>query len=300
MSHHRLQALRVPFILNLALARGALGSTSVALTTALAPAGNAAARCVLSGGRLLSSLGQGEKSGRSSAGDGSLLFLDVCGSGLLDLGGGGGGSVGRLDLRSGDGGGGSRDDHGSVARGDSGRDGLRLGGGLRRRELTVSTTSRQSLKLTLSTLANGLSVDLGAGTVAFVHALVLLADILGLTARAADGSLVTEVGVDADEVGSHAVGADVLNNDLAGRLGLVVGAVTAAAVQLTGVDDGKVLDGDGSGTVVLDDLVLGLLGSSADDGGVTGTEDGDGVLADVAEPDVSQCAGTCMNISGDP
>ena len=41
---------------------------------------------------------------------------------------------------------------------------------------------------------------------------------------------------------------------------------------------------------MLDDLVLGLLGATADNEGVSGSEDGDGILANVAEPDVGQSA----------
>lgn len=43
---------------------------------------------------------------------------------------------------------------------------------------------------------------------------------------------------------------------------------------------------------MLDDLVLGVGGTASSDEGVTVAEDGDGILADVAEPDVGQGAGT--------
>jgi hypothetical protein len=42
--------------------------------------------------------------------------------------------------------------------------------------------------------------------------------------------------------------------------------------------------------LVLDDLVLGLLSTSSLDQGIAGTKDGDGVLADITEPDVGQGA----------
>lgn len=83
------------------------------------------------------------------------------------------------------------------------------------------------------------------------------------------------VGVDADEVRGHAVGADTVDDDVARPA--VVGAVAAAAVQLADVDDGEVLDSDGAAAVVLDDLVLGLLGATALDQDVAGAEGGDGV-----------------------
>ena len=46
-------------------------------------------------------------------------------------------------------------------------------------------------------------------------------------------------------------------------------AVSAGAVELAEVGNLEAVDGDGSGTVVLDDLVLGAGGTSTGDGGVT-------------------------------
>ena len=43
---------------------------------------------------------------------------------------------------------------------------------------------------------------------------------------------------------------------------------------------------------MLDDLVLDFLGTTTDDHSITSTENRDGILADVTEPDVGQCAGT--------
>jgi len=85
---------------------------------------------------------------------------------------------------------------------------------------------------------------------------------------------------------------DIVNDNLARRLRLVVGAVATAAVQLPCVNDCEVLDRHCAGAVVLDHFVLGFLRAAADDGCVARAEDGDGVFADVAEPDVGQCAGS--------
>ena len=48
-------------------------------------------------------------------------------------------------------------------------------------------------------------VNLGRGTGALVDALVLLAHFLAHAARGVDGRFVAEVGIDANDVGSHAV-----------------------------------------------------------------------------------------------
>jgi hypothetical protein len=92
--------------------------------------------------------------------------------------------------------------------------------------------------------------------------LVLLAHHAGAAARAADGRAVAKVGVDADQIRGQAKGSHILYNNLAGALGLVVGAVTARPVQLAGIDNGVVPDRHSALTVVLHDLVKGLLRSS--------------------------------------
>jgi hypothetical protein len=110
-------------------------------------------------------------------------------------------------------------------------------------------------------LAVGNSVHFSALTLALLHADELLADLLDAgAARSGDGGSVLVVGVDADQVG-NALGLDVLNDDVARAA--VVSAVTASSVQLSCVDDGKVLDGDGSAAIVLDNLVLGFLGAAS-------------------------------------
>lgn len=107
------------------------------------------------------------------------------------------------------------------------------------------------------------------------RALELLADGLdGRRARAADGSGVTEVGVDTGE-DLAAVGLDAADVDAAGDRVL---AVAAGAVELAEVHDGweggvsgfgageerereltEAADGDGSFAVVLDDFAGGML-----------------------------------------
>jgi hypothetical protein len=43
---------------------------------------------------------------------------------------------------------------------------------------------------------------------------------------------------------------------------------------------------------MLDNLVLCFLSTSPNNKGIAGAKDGDGIFADVAEPNVSQCAGS--------
>ena len=105
----------------------------------------------------------------------------------------------------------------------------------------------------MSALAVGGSRDLTRRSIALANTLVLLADLLGNTARAADGSGVAVVGVDANEVGGNAVNLDVADHDVAWAA--VVGAVATAAVDFADVDEGRVFDGHGATAVVLDDLV---------------------------------------------
>lgn len=69
-------------------------------------------------------------------------------------------------------------------------------------------------------------------------------------------------------------------------------AVTASTVELAEVGNLETVDGDGSLTVVLDDLVGGRLGTATLDEGVTVTLEGKSVLADVDPPDVLDSAGT--------
>lgn len=101
---------------------------------------------------------------------------------------------------------------------------------------------RERRELSLGTKAGILSRYLTTATAALVHALVFLADHLGGSTRAADGGSIAEVGVDANQIRSHTEGTGSFNNNFARRLALVVGAITAGAVELAGVDDGVVAD----------------------------------------------------------
>ena len=115
----------------------------------------------------------------------------------------------------------------------------------------------------------------GLGLAARADALEFLADLLdgGSAGSAVDGGSVAEVGVDSDE--ELAVGGlDVLDDNVA--LGALL-AVSAGAVELAEVGNLEAVDGDGSGTVVLDDLVLGAGGTSTGDGGVTVLLQGEGI-----------------------
>ena len=84
-------------------------------------------------------------------------------------------------------------------------------------------------------------------------ALELLANLVDVSGnRVGDGSTVAIVGVDTGKQVA-AGGGDTVDGDVA----LVhVVAVTAGSVQLAEVLDGEVRDGDSTGTVVLDDLLL--------------------------------------------
>lgn len=72
-------------------------------------------------------------------------------------------------------------------------------------------------------------------------------------------------------------------------------AVAAAAVQLAEGFDGESADGESTGAVVLENLVLGPEGATRGDGGglsgILGL-DGEGVLADGGPPDVVESAAT--------
>jgi hypothetical protein len=90
---------------------------------------------------------------------------------------------------------------------------------------------------------------------------------------------------------------DVLDNN---RAGDGVLAVTASTVELAEVRNLETIDGDGSLSVVLDDLVGSRLGASTLDEGVTVTLQGKSVLANVDPPDVLDGAGALAVDTLDP
>lgn len=217
-------------------------------------------------------------------------LLNGAAAGVLGRSRRGGGLGAGLGGKSGSLGGGGLRGAGSL-----GGRGLRGGDGSSSR--LGASASGENRKLTLITSAVGVGVKLRAGTAALVHALVLGADLLCCTARSADDGSVTKVAVDANKVGGQTEGADVLDDNVTGGLLLVVGAVTARAVELAGIDDGVVADGNSTSTVVLDNLVLGLLGTASNDEGVASSENGDSIFAHIPEPDIGQSAGAYENIS---
>ena len=92
--------------------------------------------------------------------------------------------------------------------------------------------------------------------------LVGRADVLDLSgASVLDGGDITIVLVDTGE-DLAVVGLDVGDGDGALRLGI---AVTARAEELAEVGDDEAIDADLTGGVVLDHLVVGTLGTTADD-----------------------------------
>ena len=142
----------------------------------------------------------------------------------------------------------------------------------------LRSTSRQLRQRALRTAAVSRSRNLGRRSTALGHALVLLADLLGDTARIADGRRISEIGIDTDEIRCHSIDADVADHNIA-RASIVC-AVTTGAVHFADADKGRVFDRHGSAAIVLDDLVLGRVGSAALPEDVTGAEGGDGVCVE--------------------
>jgi hypothetical protein len=75
--------------------------------------------------------------------------------------------------------------------------------------------------------AVGIGGELFTIAIALVNTLVFAAHLLGCSTRSADLGSVAEVAVDTNEVGGHTVSLYVLDDDVAGALCLVVGAVAA-------------------------------------------------------------------------
>lgn len=93
--------------------------------------------------------------------------------------------------------------------------------------------------------------------VVFAHVAVVAAAGVG------DNSSIAIVVVNSDKVRGHAAGANILNHNVARAVPPVVGAVTAAAVEFSGVGDSVVADRDAATAIVLDDLVVGASGTAA-------------------------------------
>lgn len=109
------------------------------------------------------------------------------------------------------------------------------------------------------------------------NTLVLGADSLGVgnTGVALDGGSVAHVAVDSDEGAGSADSSDALDGDVT-LVHLV--AVSAGAVQLAEVVHSEAGDADGAAAVVLDNLVLGALRTTTDDGeGTVASLEGEGV-----------------------
>lgn len=135
--------------------------------------------------------------------------------------------------------------------------------------------SRQLAQLPLAPSTRIRRAHLATTSTPLLHALVFLAYLLAPPTATLHGRRIAKVTVNADQIARHAVDLDVLHDNAARPA--VAGAVAARAVQLAGVDDCVVLDGDGAAAVVLHDFVDGLLRAAALDEGVAGAEDGDGV-----------------------
>lgn len=131
----------------------------------------------------------------------------------------------------------------------------------------------------------GLALDLGVAVVG-VSGLSMLAEALYIISHAT--YLVAKVGVDAHELtaidGSGALHVHGTST--------VVLAVTARSVNLAVVVGVKVDNVNMAAAVVLNDLVRGLIGTSANDVGGSVALDRDGVLADILEPDELEVAGS--------
>ena len=147
-----------------------------------------------------------------------------------------------------------------------------------------STKDNDSIKRLASGSLAGLAL-----AVRLVAALVALALSLSIKAVVGVSSLIAQVGVDAHELAT-VLSNDASHVDLARALAVAL-AVAARAVDLAVVFSVEVDDVHGAAAVVLDDLVRGVVGAAADDVGGAIALEGDGVFADVFEPDVFEVAG---------
>jgi hypothetical protein len=132
------------------------------------------------------------------------------------------------------------------------------------RELQSCLASREGSKSSLGT-ETSVVVVLGRTITAgrTIDAQVVHADVsVAAAAGGGDGSRVAKVLVDADKVRGHAAGSNILNHNVTRAVRLVVGAVTAAAVEFARVGDSVVADCDATTAIVLDDLVVGASGTA--------------------------------------
>ena len=137
----------------------------------------------------------------------------------------------------------------------------------------LSPLALSDLRLAVAASVAGTRGDLRR-LAARLDTLELSADLLDIGgAGAGDGGGVAEVGVDTSKE-LAGLSDNVLDHDVA--LGGFL-AVSARAVELAEIDDGEAVDSDGSGTVVLDDLVLCAGGTTASDGSITITLEGESV-----------------------
>lgn len=146
--------------------------------------------------------------------------------------------------------------------------------------------------------------------VVVVGTLVLLANVLDrLGAGLSDGSGIAIVAVDANKV--LAIGSlDIVDGDFSstavfplsvfpfhGRIrgqqnSPILLAVATAAVKFSKVLNGESINGDGSNTIVLDNLVLSTAGTTADDLAIAVTLEGQRILAHSIPPHILNGAST--------
>lgn len=127
--------------------------------------------------------------------------------------------------------------------------------------------------------------------------MVAIAVLASVLATVADLAGIAVVGVDTTE--DTTVNSDRVLDDNVARTAVVL-AVAAVADQLAVVLSVEVLDLDGSTAVELDDLVVGVEGTSAVDVRCTaGLLESDGIFADISPPDVVQSADQRLELAID-
>jgi hypothetical protein len=132
-------------------------------------------------------------------------------------------------------------------------------------------------RLCLSTSAVCSRRDFWALLTSILHdTLEFLANVLdALSTAARDSRNITKVGVDAHQVGSNTVGLDIGDNNVARSA--VLAAISTAAEQLSNTDDRVILDGHSATTVVLNNLVLGVLSTTSLDEDASSSLESDGI-----------------------